>query len=68
MEEVKFINKTIKDNLDVILDYNTEAKEGNVSGFSIEVMEGDSYSSYVYYDDKESRDKDLIKLNKLLNG
>lgn len=66
MEGVKFINKTIKDNLDIILGCNTEAKEGDVSGFSIEVMEGSSYSSYVYYTDKESRDKDLIELNRLL--
>ncbi len=66
MEGVKFINKTIKDNLGIILGCNTEAKEGDVSGFSIEVMEGNSYSSYVYYGDKESRDKDLIELNRLL--
>lgn len=68
MEKMKFANKTIKDNLDVILNHNTEAKEGNVSGFSIEVMEGNSHTSYIYYTDKESRDKDLIKLNKLLKN
>jgi hypothetical protein len=37
--------------------------KGTASGFSIEVEEDGSSSSYVYYQDEKSRDKDFELLN-----
>ena len=37
--------------------------KGTASGFSIEVEEDCSSSSYVYYQDEKSRDKDFELLN-----
>lgn len=56
----EFDNKILKSNLSTILDNNYSFEKGNVSGFSIEVYEPetDSFSSFLYYNDEESRDKD----------
>ena len=66
MTNLKFNNKTIERNLEEILECKTIAKRGGVSGNSIEVMEGNSFTSYTYYDDEKSCLEDLEKLNKLL--
>ena len=51
MTNLGFKNKTIERNLEEILNSNTIATRGGVSGNSIEVMEGNSFTSYTYYDD-----------------
>jgi len=66
MTNLGFKNKTIERNLEEILNSNTIATRGGVSGNSIEVMEGNSFTSYTYYDDEESCLQDLEKLNELL--
>lgn len=66
MTNLGFKNKTIERNLKEILNSNTIATRGCVSGNSIEIMEGNSFASYTYYDDEESCLQDLEKLNKLL--
>ena len=66
MTNLKFNNKTIERNLEEILKCNTIAEKGGVSGNSIEVMEGNSFTSYTYYDDEKSCLQDLEKLNELL--
>jgi hypothetical protein len=66
MTKLGFKNKTIERNLEEILNSNTIATRGGVSGNSIEVMEGNSMASYTYYDDEKSCLEDLEKLNKLL--
>lgn len=55
-----FINKTLKTDSKKIIDGNWAFEKGTVSGFSIEVFEPetDSFSSYTYYQDEKSRDKD----------
>lgn len=67
MTNLKFNNKTIERNLEEILKCNTIATRGSVSGNSIEVIEGNSFTSYTYYDDEKSCLQDLEKLNDLFN-
>lgn len=63
-----FINKILKSDAKKIIDNNWNFEKGTVSRFSIEVFEPEteSFSSYTYYGDKKSRDKDyelLCQLN-----
>lgn len=55
-----FINKILKTDSKKIIDGNWVFEKGTVSGFSIEVFEPEteSFSSYTYYQDEKSRDKD----------
>jgi hypothetical protein len=57
---IKIINSVLQKDFQKIINENLFFERGNVSGFSIEVFEPDteSYSSYIYYNDEESRDKD----------
>ena len=57
---IKIINSVLQKYFQKIINENLSFERGNVSGFSIEVFEPDteSYSSYIYYNDEESRDKD----------
>jgi hypothetical protein len=57
---IKIINSVLQKDFQKIINENLSFERGNVSGFSIEVFEPDteSYSSYIYYNDEESRDKD----------
>lgn len=66
MTKSRFNNRTLENSLKEVLKYNTSARKGGVSGNSIEVMEGNAYSSFVYYDDEKSCDEDLKTLNDLL--
>jgi|TARA_Y100000389_G_C17451682_1_gene515312 hypothetical protein len=66
MTKSRFNNKTLERSLEEVLKDNTSARKGSVSGFSIEVMEGNAFSSYVYYDDEKSCDEDLKTLTELL--
>jgi hypothetical protein len=57
---MEFKNKLLKIDSKKIIDDNFPIEKGTVSGFSIEVFEPEteSFSSYTYYDDEKSRDKD----------
>ena len=66
MRKHNFKNMTLERSLEEILKYNTIATKGSVSGNSIEVMEGNAYTSFIYYDDEKSRNEDLDILNNLL--
>lgn len=62
-----FINKILKSDSKKIVDNNWHFEQGDVSGFSIEVFEPEteSFSSYTYYEDEESRNKDYELLCQL---
>lgn len=47
-----------------IIDNGYTVKAGNISGNSIEEVE--TLTSYVYYDNKEARDKDLKEIQELI--
>ena len=56
MKNVKINNTSLKRDLTTILENGTDFKKGNVGGNSIEFMEGNSFSSLVYYNDEKGRD------------
>jgi hypothetical protein len=57
---IKIINSVLQKDFQKIINEKLSFEKGNVSGFSIEVFEPEteSYSSYIYYNDEENRDKD----------
>jgi hypothetical protein len=59
-----FNNKTIEKDFDLLKKNKYTFKKGNISGNSIEFIDDNSYTSYVYYDDDKSRDEDYEKLIK----
>lgn len=61
---MKFNNKTIEKDFDLLKKSKYTFKKGNVSGNSIEFIDDNSYTSYVYYDDDKCRDEDYEKLIK----
>lgn len=68
MQQYKeFENKILKSNLNKILENNLAFEKGTVSGFSIEVYEPEteSFSSFLYYNNEKSRDKDYELLCQL---
>lgn len=62
---MKIINIALKSDIDSIIERRLVFEKGTVSGNSIEIFDPqtDSYLSYTYYDDVESRDNDLEILN-----
>lgn len=58
---IKIKNNILQKDFQRIINDDLNFEKGNVSGFSIEVFEPEteSYSSYIYYDDEKSRDKDF---------
>ena len=59
-------NTALKNNLEKILEKGRDFKKGNIGGKSIEYKEGNSFSSLIYYDDEEGRDKDLESIEKFV--
>ena len=59
-----FNNKTIEKDFDLLKKNKYTFKKCNISGNSIEFIDDNSYTSYVYYDDDKSRDEDYEKLIK----
>lgn len=57
---IKIKNSVLQKDFQKIINEKLSFEKGNVSGFSIEIFEPDteSYSSYIYYNDEQSRDKD----------
>ena len=66
MVKSRFNNRTLEKSLEEILKYNTSAEKGTISGNSIEVMEGNAHTSFIYYDDGESCNEDLKILKNIL--
>jgi hypothetical protein len=62
-----FENKILKIDHKKIIDNNWSFRKGNISGFSIEIYETEteSHSSFTYYNDEKSRDKDYELLCQL---
>ena len=68
MKKVKLINKSLEKDINTILEDELKVFEGTVGGYSIEVTEKNprSFTSYIYYDNKEDRDSDLKTIKELL--
>ena len=67
------INSELKKMIPLIIEKNLIFGKGSVSGYSIEVEEPNtegqiSYTSFVYYNNEESRNLDFDLLNKLKNN
>ena len=67
------INSELKKMIPLIIEKKLHFNKGNVSGYSIEVEEPNtegqiSYTSFVYYNNEESRNLDFDLLNKLKNN
>jgi hypothetical protein len=68
MKNLKFNNSCLNSNLDKILEVGKDFRKGTVSGNSIEYMEGNSFTSLVYYDNESKRDEDLKSIEELLEN
>jgi hypothetical protein len=70
----RFINQSLRKEVKDILENGWEPKKGVVGGNSIEILEtktgseGQSYSSYIYYEDNKARDKDFTILTDLIEN
>jgi len=65
---IKLNNVALKNDLNEILENNYEVSKGTVSGNSIEMVEGNSLSSYTYYGKEKERDEDLKTIEELLEN
>lgn len=66
MKKVDLNNRTLVNDLTEILEKKYEISKGDVSGNSIEVKEGRSFTSYCYYGNEKKRDEDLKTIEELL--
>lgn len=67
MLKYKLKNRALEKDLKDILSNNLDITKGSVSGNSIELIDGKSYTSYPYYGREQDRDFDFNEVNNFIN-
>ena len=67
MLKYKLKNRALEKDLKDILTNNLDITKGPVSGNSIELIDGTSYTSYPYYDREQDRDFDFNEVSNFIN-
>jgi|TARA_R110000822_G_scaffold198137_1_gene336235 hypothetical protein len=62
-----FDNQCLCKDINLVLDKSIEFTKSDLSGNSIEVKEMNGFKSYIYYDNKISRDKDFDNIISIRN-
>jgi hypothetical protein len=66
---MEFNNKKLQASISKIIENDYPLSKGNISGYSIEIIEPEplSYTSFIYYENEDKRDEDfeIIKQIKL---
>ena len=63
----KLKNTSLEKDLTDICANNLDITKGTVSGNSIELIDGNSYTSYPYYGREQDRDFDFNQVNNFIN-